>query len=138
MVDQVSVLKLIVALIKLSKLHPDLGGFASALLWIYSLDSLRKCLDCQVSVLFAQLDPINPFIHVVGVLAENHVAQKEGSSLNQVFQTNESQLVFFLFRKLFELCLLSRWLLILFLLSISTVTESEVKKHVDLPLETFF
>ena len=127
MVDQIGVLKLIILFVKFSEANPDFGGLASAFLRIDSLNCLGEGLDCQVGVLLAELDSVEPLVDIVRVLAEHHITQQEWPSLNEILEQNELEFVLLLLGELLELRLD-----VFFPLLLGLVSESKVQEHIDL------
>ena len=126
-VDQIGVLKLIILFVELSEANPDFGGLTGAFLRIDSLNCLSKGLDCQVGVLLAELDSVEPLVDIVRVLAEHHITQQEWPSLNEILEENELEFVLLLLGELLELRLD-----VFFPLLLGLVSESKVQEHVDL------
>ena len=73
MVDYVCVVDFFIAFIELSESIPQFGQFTERLLALDSSKSFGVCLNRAFDLPLTQLDPIEPLVHIVWVLAQDYV-----------------------------------------------------------------
>ena len=132
MVNQVGILKLIVLLVEICKAYPYFRSFARAFLRVYCLDGFSKCLDCQVGVLFTQLDATKPLVNIVWVLTQDDIRKQKWASLNQVLQSDEFKFIFLFLGELFEFARVVLVFNLLVLIVTFLISKSPIEKCIDL------
>ena len=90
--ESTHVFNLIVLLVELGKLHPQRVWTPRGQQGVHRLHGLCEGVDDLAGFPLKQRDALVPLVHVVGVLAQQHAVQQQGSPLQQVLYTGHPHL----------------------------------------------